>query len=121
MKLEFKPEDFINLWPNRQLLTDVMNMVSHRANSRLAEMLKDAPVVYGHKKNFGWGFDEQGIIPNVTTHKALLINIEELPKQPCKHIPAFAMAFPNKCRECGVTLYMHWSDKPTGEPQGVCK
>lgn len=91
MKLEFKPEDFfgnqnkatmearltINMWAIR---------AASEANARLAEMLKDAPVVYGVLKG------PDAIIPNGISidwttfpqvgrsHHARLVCMEEIKK-----------------------------------------
>lgn len=116
-KLEFKPSDFeyFEHYSSRM-------QASEQANKRLVEMLKDAVVVYGDIKEDGFAnyWSDSVLAKENGKKKALLINIEEIKKE-CKHIPAFAFAMPNKCRECGVTLYMHWSDKSTGETQGTFK
>lgn len=93
MKLEFKPIDFCekpdsdpncphgvgNDWCSGTFLAII-------ANTRLAEMLKDAPVVYSEctedakdfRGSFGWWTLAK--TDKSDTHRALLINIEEIKK-----------------------------------------
>lgn len=110
-KLEFKPEDFNALYGDCPLTK--MSIVKI-ANARLAEMLKDAPVVYFDDEA---SMNEKGTIDcatrkprNKDTHRALLVNIEELPKEPCKHEPK--RDWPHSpqyfCRHCGVKLVIRW-------------
>lgn len=81
------------------------------ANARLAEILKDAKVVYGRYDiitNTISFSDPQGRQNTANghedTHRALLINIEKLPKEPCKHEPLPSLTWDTACRRCGVLL-----------------
>lgn len=87
MKLEFKPEDFniqiedTSPWPREiqdginALLVHLRPAMAKCAQRRLAEMLKDAPVVYGTYPTDlrGWGEKE-----SCDTHCARLVCIEEI-------------------------------------------
>lgn len=83
MKLEFKPEDFSHSedWDSAE---DFAVDIAQQANARLAEMLKDATVVYGRQNRmkmslwmwFSNAHDEVGM----DTHRARLVCIEELEK-----------------------------------------
>ena len=63
MKLEFKPEDFENMTENQSLTRS--EWLSVRANVRLTEMLKDAPVVYGGKYCLGGDSDPRFLYESV--------------------------------------------------------
>lgn len=85
-KLEFTAEDFM-FSPNGPgvLAFEACRM----ANARLAEMLKDAKVVYGKLDPWHSSFSTNKDLPyqdgSKATHRALLINVEELAPEPCRH------------------------------------
>jgi len=99
MKLEFKPDDFDNLFSCEGMAI--------RANSRLAEMLKDAPVVYKFE-----GLWDEHCSP-VDKYKAFLVNIEELKPKECEHEPltfgsVVSHALEYRCKQCGKPLKAKW-------------
>lgn len=103
-KLEFTAEDFPSVDPDSKVNS------AFDANVRLAEMLKDAKVVYSRADDgtSAWWPTKQEITDSV---KGLLINIEELPKEPCKqHEPSGKLQqfgeldFREVCKHCGVPL-----------------
>jgi len=97
MKLEFKPDDFDNLFSCEGMAI--------RANARLAEMLKDAPVVYKFE-----GLWDEHCSP-VDKYKAFLVNIEELkPKECVEHKVAVAPSGTSTvvCEVCGKSLKAKW-------------
>lgn len=80
------------------------------------EMLSSATVVYGiylDSLEPIWGNDK---VLN-PTHKALLINIEPIVKEPCSHDPGFPKSseynsnHETKCIYCGVELVAEWKVK----------
>lgn len=81
--------------------------------------LKDAQVMYGEimpsSGKFIWADDKTTHIL-ACSHRALLINIEELPKEPCKHEPEGVFEIINcvanqynKCKHCGKKLTAKWT------------
>lgn len=79
----------------------------------LAEMLASATVVYSKYQNMTSSWDMNSYA-NANTHKALLINIEELPKIECKHEPTeiFYNYTGNTYQcNCGVELVAEWVAK----------
>lgn len=114
MKLEFKPEDF-----KEQSFAGTTTIIqaAYDANKRLAEMLSSATVVYNNEKSPKYNWSPTLIHDD--THKALLINIEPIVKEPCKHEDF--MEYPRgvvgvwpkygKCNECGVELVAEWKAK----------
>lgn len=89
-KLIFKPEDFLIEWETpdgirfeAQSKTGerIAKSIAQKANARLAEMLKDAPVVIAREQEVCslppvWVLDE--LFVGARTHRALLVNIEEI-------------------------------------------
>lgn len=115
-KLRFKPEDFRS--------SKNINMASVKANAWLDARekegwqlvnVKDAQVVYGELIDGKFeSFDEQEKPNDFDTHRALLINIEELPKKPCKHEPiTYTAGYDSdwtkpECKHCGKKLKAKW-------------
>lgn len=92
----------IKNWKNELLFVDPVD---------LQRALEKATVVYSDGKNIFWA--AQTGPDKCDTHKALLINVEELPKEPCKHEPKRWVhpksGLPNEtyefvCFHCGVKL-----------------
>lgn len=120
-KLTFTPEDF-NGKPDYPLPQDMKTYIANQANEKLNKLIKSWPVVYAEKKE---GFQPWHNVEFVgATHKARLVFIEELPKEPCKHEPAWDLRsallpgliapsyFGNpKCYKCGVELVAEWKEK----------
>lgn len=85
MKLCFKPEDFEGDWKleikfaglGDALEKNIRFQVARIANTRLAEMLKDAPVVFSEEGSFEQWWDSADTFDNAS-HRALLVNIEEI-------------------------------------------
>jgi hypothetical protein len=79
----FKPENFSDFAAPKG--------VARAAQQIFSQWLETQSVVYGHRKTEfnGWGFDEQGILPNITTHVAYLISPTPIVKEPekCEHEP----------------------------------
>lgn len=76
----------------------------------LEKLIEAAPVVYGTNDGLSyWDNIRFG------THKARLMFIEELEKEPCKHVPMFfADGEPSnffKCKHCGIELVAEWKPK----------
>lgn len=65
---------------------------------------------------FGWWPEIN--LSGTATHRALLIDIQELPTKPCKHEPAIKLIKENgievslegPCRRCGVPLKAKWEE-----------
>lgn len=115
MKLEFKPEMFDEVFGGLKCLE--AKKCADIANKRLAEMLLSATVVWGSSKKM---FNPTTNKTIFDTHKALLINIEPIVKEPCKHEPfQFDPEKPqlgigvtnNRCRFCNVALVAEWKAK----------
>lgn len=86
-KLQFTAEDFSSfseIYVGDDTFTALTLRASSIANARLAEMLKGAKVVYGHWSGVYRGFGESYSDKNNSenTHRALLINIEEIKRSP---------------------------------------
>lgn len=106
-KFRFKPDDFSSYkYPANER---PCNAYARCANQLLDEHLAKCPVVFGKKgPSGGWVFSEKNIDNPNSTHKAILLNIEELVKEHCKHeVGRWELLF-NKisgfCRHCGVKI-----------------
>lgn len=78
---------------------------AYYANKKLQEYLESCPVVYG---NMEYVFDTNGK-EHWCTHKARLICIEEIPKEPCKHKPRWVGNMKtNECLKCGIEIIAEW-------------
>ena len=86
--------------------------VAYLADKILAEYLeKNAVKVYKNDKdNFAlWDNDMN---PD-DTHTALLIEIQPIVKEPCKHDPVLVTLLReqyHECRDCGVKLKAEWTE-----------
>lgn len=106
MKWKFEPSDF-----EAALEFGSRNAAARIANAKLAEWKRDAMVVYGNSYS---GWHEKQNIHSIT--RALLIDIEELRQEPCKHEPGMTHSldsYPSHettyCKHCGVKLKATWS------------
>lgn len=128
MKYIFEVEDFDDLYSgvniSQDYATNNLNTAvcaANIANAKLNALIYAAPVVYGKYNEAYLNFGQ----PQTTslTHKAHLMFIEELVKEPCKHEPYHSNAnvilasnppqIPKpiyKCRKCGVELKAIWSE-----------
>lgn len=121
MKLKFKPEDFKEHFGNTS--DEEIYFITRIANYALVEMLLRATVVYGRMDTFIFSPND---LRDEDTHKALLINIEPIVKEPCKHEPEIIVQTFNlkqighnyytlnlnpKCKHCGVYLVAEWKAK----------
>lgn len=100
--------------------TDTLKMLVDAANAKLAQWRAQATVVYGKPEVGAWTDIEN----KLATHRALLIDIQELPKEPCKHEPpeltplqllaakqnGFTQSSTH-CRHCGVKLRAEWKEE----------
>lgn len=85
-KLEFKAEDFATAWctpenSHKEMDAMLAQAICRVANARLAEMLRDAPVVFsGPGKQFGRIFEEWSLaeFEGEDTHRARLVNVERI-------------------------------------------
>jgi regulator of replication initiation timing len=78
MKLTFQPEDFA-LCKDELSQERMTQRAAQIANARLAEMLEGAPVVFSATPNRGrWDVEERA--SQFHTHRARLVNVEELGK-----------------------------------------
>lgn len=115
---KFEPSDFLR---NDKSLGDHIRSIemSDKANKKLAEikeswkaeMLKDAVVVYGNTNT--WTTTKFG---DNDKCKALLIQVEPIVKEPCKHEPSTMGSYEGlyylpKCIHCGVELVAEWKQK----------
>lgn len=105
MKWKFEPSDF-----------DSDDAVVDIANAKLDEWRRSATVVYANL-NFPPDMNPVwGVAQDADTHRALLIDIEALPKEECKHEPRLyegwydAAIDTTYCRHCGVKLKATWSE-----------
>lgn len=108
--LEFKPEMFMLINGGS---TDAARSAKE-ANDIFNKWLKDAVVVYSCKLHPKmacnmWSNDNHPQAHN--THKALLINIEPIVKQPCNHRPSSGVTSEVYCFDCGVELTAEWKEK----------
>lgn len=104
MKWKFEPSDF-----DDQLLMYGSTLIAcEKANRKLDEWRKHATVVYNAEGvDDGEAWEKKKYID--ATHRALLIDIEPLHKEPCKHEPYTITNSPDiKCRHCGVKLKARW-------------
>lgn len=117
-KLKFTPIDFAGSTGNNFHVS--WDDAAAIANARLAEMLVSAKVVYGWFNGDGaCRFSELKVIGSdkgEATHRALLINIEEIKREPCEHEPMRSCGGPkafyseNECKHCGVKLKAKWEE-----------
>lgn len=80
----------------------------HAAELANEKLQREGVVVYGSKNYPLWS--TRNDMPKTDTHRALLINIEEIEKKHCEHEPARNVAgnYEPACYKCNVKL------KPTG-------
>jgi hypothetical protein len=84
VKFEFKPEDFGRAGNPRGEIKELIltsTQAAELANTRLAEMLKDAPTVFGHIGTHAstWSSHPPGtFIQENNTHRAKLVMIEKI-------------------------------------------
>ncbi len=122
-KLEFKADDFQKYTGSTSDTCGIYlttQSAANAANWRLAEMLKDAQVVYGQgieaMKSAMWCMNGPDFEVSKHTHRALLVNIEELPKKErCKHelnvLETYTTSnadIVGQCKHCGVKLVARW-------------
>ena len=109
----FEPEDFDSItgFSSRK---DIANL----ANAKLQQLIDASPVVYGEyiKDSYGWAMSESN--GSGDTHKAVLFNIEELSKEPCKHehssvYDEHQRKYHDRCKHCGVELVAEWKEEKT--------
>lgn len=100
---KFEPSDFWNIDLSPRFIAD-------RANSLLDQWRKEATVVNGKIKETNSGWDCAWTVgkSSADTHRALLIDIEPLHKEPCKHEPTFHDNDVDACKHCGVKLKATW-------------
>jgi hypothetical protein len=126
----FKPEDFDE--PKYRSGNETyffsphdLQLIAARANAKLE---REGARVTGSRRTDVWVMSEmickQPVFPD--THQALLVCIEELPKEPCKHEPQFGVVMADdegtidfskalpvivKCKHCGVELVAEWKER----------
>lgn len=116
MKTFFNRVDFADLNFEPELTQDELQHLADVANAKLEQWLAKAIKVTGYiddEYNFGSATSE-----GLDTHRALLIDIQELPTKPCKHEPAIKLIKENgievslegPCRRCGVPLKAKWEE-----------
>jgi hypothetical protein len=103
-KWKFEPSDFISL--NSRGLWGIIDtsVIAGVANAKLDAWLSEARVMYGDTVINSWS----GVRETRDTHRALLIDIEELPKEPCKHEPIGGDSLVSNRMRCGVELKATW-------------
>lgn len=121
MKLEFKPSDFEDCGPANHPGGVAEEKIASSANAALERMLSEATVVYSYRPNneahHGWSPVEDE--DDADTHRALLVNIEEIKPKECAHEPGEATFIPKTtsggmrleniiCRCCGIKLQARW-------------
>lgn len=97
-----------DMWEPNTRPDDIAKLV----NDELDRIIEAIPAVYGHIKSDGsLSFSTER--SKMDTHKAVLFNIEELPKQPCKHehsaiYDEHQRKYHDLCKHCGVELQAEW-------------
>lgn len=114
-KLIFKPEDFNFL--RIRMNDSYEHEAARRANEALERMLSECTVVYaGAAKDRAW-FDYR--TEKEDTHKAIIVNIEEIKPKVCEHEPKFIegtgfgakiVLYANECAKCGKKLEATWEE-----------
>lgn len=117
MKPMFIPKNFDGKGLTSRLDCELASEV---ANQIFAKLIESWEVVYGSKIP-ATGLMQWDPQPSMgDTHQARLAFIEEIPKQPCKHLPDSKeglirgpglMVFSAKCKHCGVELVADWRAK----------
>jgi hypothetical protein len=130
MKWKFEPSDFDDNLNKPFVISRIKELTvweaADIANAKLDAWRREATVVYGLPKS-----DCYWCATNLTdhsragfTHRALLIDIEELPKPECKHEPSFTKERVSAlmhnfdddsefyrdvtCKHCGAALKAKW-------------
>lgn len=84
------------------------------ANEKLQKLIEESPTVYGSMimKDSVVGVPFGEVSSQEDTHKAKLMFIEEIPKEPCKHEPNLLNQKIGGwfCKHCGVELKATWSE-----------
>lgn len=113
MKDFFKPEDFEPSEGGYSLYELAANI----ANEKLNELIKCSPTIYNRPGEYLCRQEN-------ATHRAKMMFIEEIKKEPCNHEPILysvnAIFRPEgrlpsdehyRCKHCGVELVAEWSEK----------
>lgn len=112
MKNIFKHNDFVGLFPHDA------EAAAYRANEKINALIEEAPVVYGMTTEDDHVYSKH--LTSNYTHKARLIFIEEIVKEPCKHRPEQRIKTSEngsiihsiyKCGLCGIEIEPHWKEK----------
>ena len=110
----FTPEDFDDFVKgNYPLGMKTMDAIAYFANEKFQKFVDASPKAYGNSTQF----DIVSSPTSSDTHSAVIMFIEEIVKEPCKHEPKFhtlmgkkvlEFANPPECRICGTKLVLHW-------------
>jgi hypothetical protein len=119
----FKPSDFTDpIAP----LDHWKQKIADQANAKIQKLRDEAPIAYKYHDKIISYWNTQEVLgrPDNPTHKARLMFIEEIKKEPCKHEPVLfsinAVYRPDGrlpedenyiCKNCGVSLQMTWSER----------
>lgn len=114
MKLEFKQDFFKKHFGN--ISAEEIDFLTRITNQCLAEMLASAPVVYGDIQQDGFAnyWTDSKLGKDYGAKKALLINIQPIVKEPCRHEPTeifYSYTGNTYYCKCGVELVAEWKVK----------
>lgn len=104
----FKVTDF-----DFNILKLTQESVADQANKILNKLIESSPVAYGSTKRPLDGWNEKEY--ESSTHRARLMFIEEIKREPCIHEPVIHdssnfKCVEYKCHKCGVELQATWSE-----------
>lgn len=112
--IKFKPEDF-GTGNDRE-----KESAAFYANLKLQKLIDESIVVYGQgigaMKSSDWCMNGPDFERYRHTHKAILINIEEIKPEPCKHEPVRNLSYERtwdknwSCKHCGIGLQATWKE-----------
>lgn len=120
----FKPEDFDSFikgsYPKGM---DERDAIAHFANEKLqreGKVMHGWPLYATEQHSPMIWCDDLNIVTDKPTHRALLINVEEMPKKECEHaVKSGLITYPHPypgydhmalavCYKCGVKLRVKW-------------
>jgi hypothetical protein len=123
----FKPDDFAKV-NGTDIHIDHCNYVNRKLNA----LIESWPIAYSttpKKESSSWYFHDNNKFEAFQTHKARIAFIEEIKREPCKHIPIHILKKMHQsevltagkvgfdffdgweCRICGVELEANWDEK----------
>jgi len=118
----FSAEDFTALTCDAGRFGAIMSpkLAAEQANKKLSDYLASCPKVTANCKTKGGAMNVpkdvvwSSFADQYDTHTAILFNVTEIKKEPCKHEPDVTIQTwfdETQCKHCKVALIAHWEER----------